>query len=263
METMEPWLARIRVYPIKSLDPREVESVRLAAGQSLAGDREYALFGTDGRFVNAKRLGPALLGIRAQYSSDGGEVALAAGGSRARFSLTAERPALAAWFSRRLGRPVKVRKNSLGGYPDDTEASGPTVVGTASLRSVADHFGLRLEEVRRRFRANLEIEGLEPFGEDLLYGAPGTPCRFRLGEVEMLGTNPCRRCSVPTRDSHGRDLPASLSASSFAAYRRRHAHPGSKLHRYPGAYRLAVNTRLAGGQANGRLRVGDRLRSSS
>ena len=56
------------------------------------------------------------------------------------------------------------------GFVDDRDASGPTLVGSASLASVADWFNLETEETRRRLRTNLEIAGLEPFEEDSLFG---------------------------------------------------------------------------------------------
>lgn len=257
--TVGPRLASIRIYPIKSLDPLELDSVGFAAGKSLAGDREYALFDPSGPVLNTKRLGLALLKIRADYSEGGREVRLASDGLHESFRLPDDLRSMARWLAGRLARPVSVRRDPSGGYPDDTLAHGPTIVGTASLAAVARHFDLSLEEVRRRFRANLEVEGLEPFGEDLLYGPPDSPRRFRLGTVDLLGTNPCRRCSVPTRDSYGRSGRGSLQPGSFAEFRAGVAHPSSLFARYPGGFRFAVNTCLAPDQQGRRLRVGDRL----
>ena len=256
---MEGWLAGIRIYPIKSLDPVEVSSVGLAAGRSLAGDREYGLFDSSGRYLNTKRLGPTLLRIRARYTKDFREVRLAADGHMGSFSLPEDRSGLADWLASRLNRPVRVRRDRRGGFPDDTQASGPTLVGTASLRAVSKQFGLSVEEVRRRFRANLEIDGLEPFEEDLLFGPPGEPRRFRLGGVELLGTNPCRRCSVPTRDSRGNPARGALQARSFAEFRASHCDPRSHMSSYPDSYRFAVNTVVSPGQSGAILAVGDKL----
>lgn len=255
-------LARIRIFPVKSLDPVEVGSVAIAAGGCLAGDREFALFDSGGRVLNAKRLGSAILAIRSRHSARTGMLCLAAGTERAEFDLAAESDAVGSWLERALGREAVLRRNKESGFPDDELASGPTVVGTASLELLAGHFGLPCEEVRRRFRANLELEGLEPFEEDLLYGPPGRPRRFRIGQVEFLGTNPCRRCVVPTLDSRGSVESGSLSLQSLAEFRRRSARAGSHLAAYPGWHRFAVNTRPAEGQAGLRLRVGDALEST-
>ena len=256
---MEPRLARIRIHPIKSLDPLELHYAGIASGTSLAGDREYALFDSSGSVLNTKRLGPALLKLRAEYAAGGREVSLTSDSLETVFRLPDEVRSMAQWLSGRLGQAVNVRRNPAGGFPDDSEASGPTLVGTASLQAVSRHFGLSLEEVRRRFRTNLEIEGLEPFEVDLLYGLPGEPRPFRLGSVELLGTNPCRRCSVPTRDSYGNEARGPLQPRSFAEFRTSRTHPGSHLESYRGYYRFAVNTLLAEGQDGRSLRVGDRL----
>ena len=256
---MRPHLARIRVYPIKSLDPLEVERAGLASGVRLAGDREYALFDAQGRFLNAKRLGPKILAIRAAFSDQARAVELALGSDSGRFDLPGERAALEVWFGRVLGRPVSLRQDSAAGFPDDEEASGPTVIGSASIDAVAEWFGLAAEEVRRRFRANLEIAGLEPFEEDTLFGQPGKPKAFRIGEVSFLGVNPCRRCVVPTLDSRGDGAVSALSTKEFSALRERHRRAGTSLALYPGYYRLAVNTRIEPLQAGTRLVVGDEL----
>ncbi len=259
---MEARLARIRVFPVKSLDPVDVGSVAIAAGGCLAGDREFALFDSDGRVLNAKRLGPEILAIRAQYSAETGMVRFGAGPEPAEFDLAAETEAVGLWLGRALGCEVVLRRNQESGFPDDELASGPTVVGTASLELLARHFGLPCEEVRRRFRANLELDGLEPFEEDLLYGPPGRPRRFRIGQVEFLGANPCRRCVVPTLDSQGSADSGPLTLKSLAEFRRRRAYAGSHLAAYPGWHRFAVNTRAAAGQAGLSLSVGDALEAA-
>lgn len=256
---MKPHLARIRVYPIKSLDPLELEQVGLTSGVHLDGDRDYALFDARGRVLNAKRLGPKILAIRAAFSDHGRAVELALGSRPWQFELPGDRAALEAGFSDVLGHPVTLRQDSVGGFPDDEDASGPTVIGSASIDAVAEWFGLAPEEVRRRFRANLEIAGLGPFEEDTLFGPPGTPKAFRIGEVRFLGVNPCRRCVVPTLDSRGDSSVAALSTKEFSALRERHRRAGTSLALYPGYYRLAVNTRIEPLQAGARLVVGDEL----
>lgn len=256
---MKPRLARIRVYPIKSLDPLEVERVGLTSGMRLAGDRDYALCDARGRFLNAKRLGSKILAIRAAFSDRTRAVDLVLGSDSGRFELPGERSALEAWFGRVLGKTVSLQQDSLAGFPDDEDASGPTVIGSASIDAVAGWFGLAAEEVRRRFRANLEIAGLEPFEEDALFGPPGKPKAFRIGEVGFLGVNPCRRCAVPTLDSRGDSSVAALSVKEFSALRERHARAGTSLSLYPGYYRLAVNTRVEPRQAGKQLVVGDEL----
>ena len=256
---MAPRLARIRVFPVKSLDPLELESVGIASGVCLSGDREFALFDAAGRAMNAKRLGSSIVSIRATYSNAGRSVLLEKGPHRVEFDLDGESAEIEGWFGRVLGRRVSLSRNAVSGHPDDQVASGPTVAGSASIAAVAERFALPTEEVRRRFRANLEIEGLQPFEEDLLFGPPGSPRRFRIGEVKFLGTNPCLRCVVPTLDSRDGSVCGRLSARRFADFRRRHLFPAANFARYTGSYRFAVNTRLPPRQAGRELRVNDPL----
>ena len=256
---MTPHLARIRIFPIKSLDPLELDRVQISPAGHLAGDRDYALFDSTGRVLQARRLGGTIISARADYSKGGRVVRLRTGSKRAELDLDEGRAEIEAWFARSLGQTVSLRRNSHGGFPDDELASGPTVLGSASIATVAGWFGMPGEEVRRRFRANLEIAGLDSFEEDLLFGPPGVPRRFRIGDVEFLGTNPCKRCAVPTMDSLNGSVDGPLNAKRFSALRERYRLPNSEIGRYGGYYRLAVNTRVRRGQAGKHLRVGDRL----
>lgn len=257
---MTPRLAGIRIYPIKSLDPVALPSVRVVGGGGLAGDREFALFDARGNFANAKRLGERILRIRATYGPRAGAVRLAAAGAgEAAFSLPDQAAATADWLAARLGLPVGLRQNPRQGFPDDATASGPTVIGSATIATAADWFALDPEEMRRRFRANLEIDGLAPFEEDLLFAAGERPFRFRIGDVEFEGVNPCARCSVPSRDSLSGAVDDRQFAQKFAELRRRSLPAGVDRSAFDHYYRLAVNTRIAAGEDGKRLALGDAL----
>ena len=258
---LKPYLTSIRVYPIKSLDPLVLPEATVADEAGIAGDREFALFDAHGTVLHAKRLGKRIMSIRARYQRDGRSVELRVGDSCERFDLEDDREAVEAWFSLQLQCPVSLRRNGRTGFVDDSDALGPTLVGSASLASVADWFDLETEELRRRLRTNLEIAGLEPFEEDSLFGPPGQPRRFRIGAVELMGTNPCSRCIVPSIDSLGGSAPDKGFAARFAARREQERWQGSELDRYGHYYRLAINTRLAPGQGGKTLRVGDELSS--
>ena len=256
---VKPYLARILVYPIKSLGPASLGRVRVLEGAGLAGDREYALLDARGRVLNTKRLRDALLSIRARYPEGTERIEVRSAAGRLSCGVADSLEELGEYFGRALGERVLLGRDSALGYFDDMEATGPTVLGSESIASVAGWFGLAQAEVRRRFRANLEIAGLEPFEEDLLFGRPGQPRRFRIGDVEFLGTNPCARCIVPTLDSAGGAGDAALQPASFAELRRRHSRADSELGSYGHYYRLAVNTLLAPNQGGKRLAVGDEL----
>jgi uncharacterized protein YcbX len=172
-----------------------------------------------------------------------------------------------------------------GGFPDDRDAAGPTLVATWSLVEVARWFGFDLAESRRRFRANLEIGGCDAFWEDRLASParpglqpsllelsadglsslpvdpyadlpPPVPREFSIGEARFIATNVCRRCVVPTRDSrtgavseHFRD--------AFEARRGRGLRGDVDASGWGSLYRLGVNTQLEGDP--GPLHLGDIL----
>jgi uncharacterized protein YcbX len=256
---MTPYLARINLFPIKSLDGVSVPEVTVLASGALQGDRTYALFDAQDRFIHAKRTA-AIHRLRASYSKDLITVTCAADLlDAASFQLPGDLEALADWLGQVLQQPVTVKTNADMGFPDDTAASGPTVISTATLETVASWYpGLTLEDVRRRFRSNLEIGGVPPFWEDRLFSASGDPVPFTLGEVVLEGINPCQRCPVPTRDALTGETTPDFQRM-FTEQRRATLPPWVATNRFNHFYRLAVNTviRQQGGK---RLRVGDRVR---
>lgn len=256
---MQPRLARIRIFPVKSLDPLEVDRIDVVEAAGLAGDREYALFDAAGDLLTAKRLRDRILSVRAAYQEGGRRVELRSRDGSGSFRLPEDRESIEAWFAERLGQPVTLgRANGLGFF-DDRDASGPTIIGNLTLRFVARSFGLEPEECRRRFRANLEFADCEAFAEDSLYGSPGSPVRFRVGDVAFLGVKPCARCIVPSLDSVSGAARHPDFAPRFATMRSRAGYPQGRLAEYGHLYRLAVNTRLAPGQGGKTLAVGDLL----
>ncbi|MBD2427520.1 MOSC N-terminal beta barrel domain-containing protein [Phormidium sp. FACHB-1136] len=256
---MTPYLAHINLFPIKSLDGVAVPEAAVLASGALQGDRTYALFDTQGRFIHAKRTA-AIHRLRASYSEDLTTVTCAADPlDAASFQLPGDLEALAAWLGQALQQPVTVKTNADLGFPDDTAAAGPTVISTATLETVASWYpGLTLEEVRRRFRSNLEMGGVPPFWEDRLFSASGDPVPFTLGEVVLEGINPCQRCPVPTRDALTGETTPDFQRM-FTEQRRATLPPWVAVNRFNHFYRLGVNTviRQQGGK---RLRVGDGVR---
>lgn len=254
-----PRLARIDIYPIKSLDGQSVDSAQVLANGALADDRRYALVDRQGDFVNGKR-SAAFHRLRSHVDFARQRLTLCVEGSaEAReFDLDGQRADLSAWLSDFFGQAVELVENTDGGFPDDTESPGPTLISVATLDEVGRWFGgLPLDETRARFRANLEIGGVEPFWEDRLVAEADRVVRFRIGEAELLGTNPCQRCAVPTRHpTTGEVWPG--FAKKFAAQRADTLPKWSPASRYDHFYRLAVNTRRRGARPC-LLRVGDEV----
>lgn len=261
----QPRLARITIYPIKSLDGVAVERATALAGGALEHDRRFALRDQTGEYVNGKRF-EVVHRLRSTLDSVGRTVSLAAertghqAASR-RFDLDADRKAIEAWLRDYFGlkEPLELIENAATGFPDDTDSPGPTIVSTATLETVADWFpGLSLDEVRRRFRANLEIGGVEAFWEDRLYGEADQVVRFQIGALTLEGVNPCRRCAVPSRDSlTGAATPE--FAKRFAQRREQTLPAWAARSRFDHFYRLAVNTRPASCECV-QIQLGDRVR---
>src|SRR5262249_50901999 len=194
-----PRLARIVIYPFKSFDGLDVPEARVLPSGALQHDRQFALLDARGEWVNGKRT-PRIHLLRSVVNMADRRIRLSAGGPAREFGIDADREALEGWLSEFLGMAVRVTENSDAGFPDDTVSPGPTVVSTATLGGVAAWFGgLPFDEVRQRFRANLEIEGVDAFWEDRLYGEEGDAVRFQIGDVLLEGTNPCHRSPLPTR----------------------------------------------------------------
>ncbi|MBS0260825.1 MAG: MOSC N-terminal beta barrel domain-containing protein [Planctomycetes bacterium] len=252
-----PHLARIQIFPIKSLDGLSVsESLVLPSG-ALEHDRRLVMLDPMDHVLNAKRIARIHL-LRATFNLADNTVTLAAKGSHGTFRLAAPRTDLVTWLSEFFGVDLRLDENSAAGFPDDTENPGPTIISTATLETVAAWFPeLTVDDIRRRFRANLEIDGVEPFWEERLYAAPGQGVPFQIGAVRLEGTNPCQRCVVPTRSPETGDRYPDFT--KIFEERREQTFPAwANRVRFNHYYRLSVNTRLAPGGA-GILRVGDQV----
>jgi uncharacterized protein YcbX len=269
---VSPRLANIRLHPIKSLDPMHVKEARIGPGGGLEFDRAWALYSADGQWLNGKRTAAIYL-IRAAFAPDVSSVTLSVPGDSRKtptktFAFPGDAAAASQWFSKFFEQPVTVR-HAPEGFPDDAIANGPTIVSTASLQAVCGLFsGMTIDDARLRFRTTLEIDGdrsaiapaeVPAFWEDQLFSAEERGAvRFRIGEVNFEGSNPCARCPVPPRDPHtGVIIPGFQKI--FSDYRRSHVPEWCPEARFDHYYRLATNTRVASSEAGKVLRVGDLL----
>ena len=294
--SLVPCLANIRLHPIKSLDPVFVSEARISPSGGLEVDRAWALYSVDGKWVNGKRT-PAIHLIRASYSPDLRCVTLSVPGDRRKiptrtFAFPNGHEDAAEWFSVFFEQQIIVRYSE-NGFPDDTVASGPTIVSTASLQAVCDWFpptpqgfaGIDLDEARQRFRATLEIDscsaGREPFARPAAFSAPDSESqsslqseklpafwedqlfgedersvvRFRIGDVHFEGSNPCARCPVPPRNPRtGEELIG--FQKRFAQQRQATLPPWSPRDRFDHFYRLSTNTRVPPTERGKLLRLG-------
>ena len=255
-------LGRIWIYPIKSLPGVAVDRALLLPAGNLEHDREFALIDEEGRFMNAKRT-PEIHRVRTTWDLQNWQITLSEysavtgePSTVSTFHLDRDRREIADWFSAFFEMPLTLVQQAAGGFPDDTESPGPTLVSTASLGAVASWFPeIDPQEMPCRFRANFELEGGEPFGEDILVATGEGPVPFQVGDVTLFGTNPCQRCVVPTRSPLTGQVSPGFQ-KQFANHRESDFTHVSKRARFNHFYRLSINTQVRHSQPQ-LVRVGD------
>ena len=241
-----PFVARIDLHPIKGFDAVQVDAATVLPSGALSGDRRWAFVDERGRYVNGKQF-QAIHRIRTRVDPDSSTAVV----DDLHFRLAGDVTPLEDWMSERLETRVRLEENPTAGFPDDTDAPGPTLISTATLEAVAGWFDLTLEQVRARFRANIEIGGVPAFWEDGFYGRT-----CRVASVPLLLHNPCARCVVPSRDARTGE-PIVGFQKRFAEQRRASLPAGVDPAPFDHYYRLAVNTRLVPPSTGGAIRVGD------
>ncbi len=255
-----PRLSRITIYPLKSFEGRVVEEARVLPNGALQHDRQFALVDPSGMLINAKRTAAV---HRLQLQLDPVERSLTARRrsqtETARWNVDSQRRELERWLSSYFELEVQLIEDLHGGFPDDTDATGPTIISAATWPVVAAWFpGLTVDGARDRFRANLEVEEAAPFWEDHLFRADSASLPFHVGSVHFAGTNPCQRCVVPSRDPVTGEVWPEF-ARRFASLRAEQLPPWAARERFSHFYRLTTNTRLIE-RGDGTVRLGDEVR---
>lgn len=254
-----PTLERIIVYPVKSLDPHEtLERVEIRTDGGLTYDRRFAMVDADGEYVNGKN-DRRVHELRSWFDPKTGRLTLRPNdGEPAAFDVAA-REAIEAWLTDYFEEPVELKRGEKSGFPDDTLASGPTVISEATLDEVAGWFdGIDATEMERRLRPNLVVGGVEAFWEDRLYKSEETAVGFRVGDCEFVGSNPCQRCVVPTRDPQTGEQTPGFRETLMR--KREETLPGWASEAWFDHYfRLMVNTFVPEGTVGEELRVGDEI----
>jgi uncharacterized protein len=263
-----PYLDKVWIYPVKSLDGVAVETAMVLPGGALKGDRQYAIVDAEGKVVNAKRtaeiqkLRATFNGFENGSASVAEQVTLQLGESTQTFDLKAGQSPLTDWLSDYFGYAVSLQQDDHMGFPDDRMASGPTLVSQKTLETVAGWFDLSLAETRRRFRTNLEVADAIAFWEDSLLASAGELFPFTVGSVTFLGSNPCARCIVPTRDALTGDRTTHFQ-KTFIQHRQASltgSNPGSNplvRSRFDHFYRLTLNTQVSASETGKSIQIGD------
>ena len=178
-------VAEIWRYPVKSMAGERLDSC-LIDETGLEGDRRWALVdGTPNRagklFTNTEdarlmRYGARLDGQLVQVVTPAGETRQLD-------------QALVAALAGETSRPLTLRDASGINFDD----SPVLIVNLSTLAAFELSAGVRID--RRRFRANLYLEGLEPDAELRWLGQ-----RIVAGDAELEVVKRCERCAVITRD---------------------------------------------------------------
>lgn len=257
---MNPVISRIRIYPIKALDPVELREAEVGV-HSLRYDREFAMITQDQRYMNSKRTGK-VNELKATYDLPNHLVYLSprTGGSMDSFHLINDKRKLELYLENFFGEPLSLMQNKEGQWMDIPTASSVTILSEASLLSLQEEFSDRtLEDLRLRFRATIELTGVEPYWEENLVGEPGVGMRIQIGDVEMIGISPRARCNVPPRDPQ-----TGITDKSFVKRmmksREANLPENSHLPEYGNLYHLTINTYIPETQKGKWLRVGDELK---
>ena len=213
-------LAALFTYPVKSCRGTAHESVLLEAA-GLAHDREWMFVTPGGRFLT-QREEPRLARVLASVQS--GELLLSAEGAgevrvpldfagspgevtvwRDRVNALDQGHEPAAWISALLGRDARLvridpaaRRRCDPAWTAGVEAHSRfpdgyplLVVSRASLDDLNSRLPTPLP--MDRFRPNLVLDGLPPYGEDEVHELSTTGIRLRV-------VKPCTRCSITTTD---------------------------------------------------------------
>lgn len=262
MSLLEPHVAKLLIYPIKSLDPVNCDRVTVLESGALKNDRTWAFFDSKDNFVNAKRY-QQIHALRSEFNLETSDLRLQIQidnqEKRAAFNLIEDQAKLCAWLKDYFGFPLSIKQNLAMGFPDDTVSSGATIISTATLEAIASWYPeLDTEDIRRRFRANIEIDGVPAFWEDRLFTDNQQTVKFQVGNVEFMGVNPCQRCIVVTRDPKtGKPYPK--FQKTFIEQRKQTLPEWTERSRFNHFFRLAVNTKLAAREAGKVIKLGDKI----
>lgn len=268
----DPKVLHLCRFPVKSFPPMPEDEITVLADGRVLGDREFAFVDTKGNFLNGKRT-DKIHGIKLTCDAieDEPEGHYDFHINDRSFAYPAEKRDIEKWMNELLGEECELihfqdNDPDALNFTDDHEASGPTIIGIDSLWEVGRWFvddlgndkGGLINDLRLRFRSNIELGWIPPFWEDRLFGeTPEEEVRFRIGEVEFIGTNPCQRCVVPSRNPlTGEKLPNFVK--KFKEQREATLPDWTWPQRFDHYYRLGVNTRVASvPKGGGKVRFND------
>jgi uncharacterized protein YcbX len=205
-----PSVTRLSVTPVKSMHLSHPGEVRLETFGVLENRRFYVAQ-PDGTLFNNSKHGP-LVRIRATYDPGSEHLALVFPDGRVLEGDAAavDGPVDTNFFGRWAGGHVLAGRwsDALSEYagtplvlvrcehPGDASDSAPVSLYSKESAAELDRRSGRIDpHDRRRWRMLVEVEGVDPHGEDSWAG-----CRVRLGAAVIRVLRPVGRCVITTQD---------------------------------------------------------------
>jgi uncharacterized protein YcbX len=232
-----PRVKELYRYPVKGLTGESLQSASVGAGETVPFDRAYAIENGRGRFdpaapkhlpkVNFLMLmrDERLAGLEARFAEASETLTILRGGRqvargelKSRLGRQMIEQFLAAYMKGELRGPPRI-VSAPGHSFSDVAAKCLHLVNLASLREVERVAGRPVD--RRRFRANVYIDGGSPWEE---FGWLGR--RLRIGGVEVEAVHRTGRCEAtnvdPVTAQRDMSIPALLQRtwghSDFGVY---------------------------------------------
>lgn len=236
-----------------------LEEAEVSEGGCLLHDREFAMMDEDGGIVNGKRNHLVhRLRSSVDFNNETISFRLQDEESWNTYNLP-DTASIEKFLSAYFGMNIIFVQNKTGRLLDIPDISGVTILSSSSLQTVSKWYEhLDVSETRQRFRATLEVEGVDAFWEDHLFSGEGRGIEFRLGAVKMFGMSPRARCVVPTRDSQTGEVTHAFP-KIFSKHRALSLPQWSTLNDYGHHYYLTVNCYIPGTEKGKKIRTGDGL----
>ena len=250
-------VSSIRIYPVKSLDPVEVSETEIGL-HSLKHDRAFAIMGEDGRYINGKRTGKVNQ-LKASYDLEKGLISLSprGQGQTETFELNVHNKELNKYLADFFEMKLHLVYSDKGELLDEPYKSCTTIISQATYESLlADLPQHTIEDLRLRFRTNIEIKGVESFWEEQLFKSPSIGIRYSIGDVEMIGISPRARCNVPPRDPFTGETDKSFIKTMMQS-REQSLPKDSSLALFGNTYHLSVDTYIPPTELGKKIRVGE------
>lgn len=211
MANTRPHVVRLLRYPVKGLTPQPLPSITLKAGEAVPLDRAYAIENGPGRFDPARPQHLPKIAFL-MLMRDERLAALESHFDEATHTVTilrAGKQVAKGDLRTRLGRSMieqflaAYMKDNLRGAPRIVSAPGHTfsdvamkclhIVNLASVRDLERIAGRPIDPLR--FRANIYLDGAEPWAEFKWLGAP-----IGVGGVQLKVEKRTQRCDATNVD---------------------------------------------------------------